>query len=192
MAYPDDGINSVTASPPLHRYISTFYKEIMNKAKYTIITLSLLFSTFALAGVKEKAVELMELMEIRKNIDASMGQISSYMEQMIESQDLDPKAKEAVKAASKKSMAETFQAMKEMNWESMFGEIYSEVFTEEELQGLIDFYKSPVGKKFLEKQPELMDATMTRIQTEMAKFMPMIQEATMTAVQEAMEQSKTE
>ena len=66
------------------------------------------------------------------------------------------------------------------------------MFTEEELQGLIDFYKSPVGNKFLEKQPELMAATMNRMQTEMAKIMPKIQEAAMTAVQEAKEKNQSQ
>jgi len=56
---------------------------------------------------------------------------------------------------------------------------------------IIDFYKSPVGKKMLEKQPELVAATMQRMQTEMAKLMPKIQAATMSAIQDAVEQNQS-
>ena len=67
----------------------------------------------------------------------------------------------------------------------MFAEIYSDVFTEDEIQGIIDFYKSPIGQKMLEKQPELTGATMQKMQVEMAKIMPAIQKAAMEAITEA-------
>jgi len=59
------------------------------------------------------------------------------------------------------------------------------VFTEKELQAVIDFYKSPVGAKFIEKQPELMAQTMQKMQVEMAKIMPKIQADVQKAIQES-------
>jgi hypothetical protein len=163
----------------------------MKRIPYTLLLLFLASFSFASADVNEKASELMKLMEIRKNIDTSMAQVSIYVDQMIDSQELEREVKEAAKAKIKASMAAQVEAMKEMNWESMFGEIYTEVFSEDEIQGLIDFYKSPVGKKMLEKQPELVAATMQRMQTEMAKLMPKIQAATMSAIQDAVEQNQS-
>lgn len=132
-----------------------------------------------------KAVELMKLLEIRKNIDASMAQVMAFSEQMIDSQDLDPEVAAVAKKSSKVSMEATLEAMQNMEWEAMFADIYSKVFTADEIQGLIDFYNAPLGQKLLEKQPELMAATMQKMQIEMSKFMPQIQEAAMKAIQEA-------
>jgi hypothetical protein len=50
---------------------------------------------------------------------------------------------------------------------------------------VIDFYKSPVGAKFIEKQPELMAQTMQKMQVEMAKIMPKIQADVQKAIQES-------
>jgi len=132
-----------------------------------------------------KAIELMKLLEIRKNIDASMAQIMAFSDQMIDSQNLDPEVAALAKKSSKGSMEATIEAMQNMEWEAMFADIYSNVFSAEEIQGLIDFYETPLGKKLLEKQPELMAATMQKMQGEMSKFMPKIQAAAMKAVQEA-------
>jgi hypothetical protein len=41
-------------------------------------------------------------------------------------------------------------------FESQILELYAKAFSEEELHGLIDFYKSPLGSKALEQMPALM------------------------------------
>jgi hypothetical protein len=153
--------------------------------KTLTLILSLFIAGAAFADAHSKAVELMKLMEIRKNIDASMGQIQQFSASMIDSQGLDPEAAAQAKKVAAKSTEVSMNAIKEMNWEGMFAEIYAEVFTEEEIQGMIDFYKSPVGQKMLAKQPELAAATMQKMQVEMAKVMPAIQQAAMEAVAEA-------
>ncbi|WP_018970445.1 DUF2059 domain-containing protein [Rubritalea marina] len=133
-----------------------------------------------------KARELMEVMEMRQNVEKAFGQVIKYNTGMIDQQPgMTPEqkstAKEAVTAATKVSIEE----MLKVDWEGMFAEIYGEVFSVEEVQGLIDFYQSPVGKKFTAKQAELTQATMGRMQMEMAKMMPKIQAATQKAVMDA-------
>lgn len=153
--------------------------------KITLILLPFFMAASVFADAQAKAVELMKLMEIRKNMEASKGQLMQFSRSMVDSQGLSPeKAKEA-KAAASKSTAAAFEAIEQIDWEGMFATVYAEVFTEEEIQGLIDFYKSPVGQKFLDKQPELTTATMQKMQVEMAKVMPQIQQATMQAITEA-------
>lgn len=165
----------------------------MNKTQIVLfLFLFPLLGTLTFADTKEKAVELMKVMEVRKQIDIAMKQVEGFSDKMIEAQNLDPKIKEAAKTASKKSISETLKVMQEIKWENIFADIYTKVFTEEELQGLIDFYKSPLGKKMLEKQPELMAATMNKMQAEMSKFMPKIQEATMSALKEAQQQNQSD
>ena len=65
-----------------------------------------------------------------------------------------------------------------MSWDSikpMFVKIYADNFDEAELQGLIDFYKTPVGQTWIAKQPQIQAATMQA----MAQLMPKIQAAMM-------------
>jgi len=133
----------------------------------------------------EKATELMQLMEITKHLDSTQEQMETFAEQMVASQGLPPEQAKEAKALAKQSMNSTFEAMKSIPWEETFAEIYASVFSEEELQGLIDFYQSPVGQKFLEKQPELMKTTMQKMQGEMAKIMPQIQADIQAAIEEA-------
>ena len=132
----------------------------------------------------EKAKELMKTMQITKNIDASFKQIIKFSEQMVDAQKLTPEQAKQAKTLAKKSMEISFSRMKNIDWEAMFSEIYASVFTEKELQELIAFYKSPIGQKVLEKQPVLMQATMKKMQVEMAKIMPDIQKDIKQAIDE--------
>jgi hypothetical protein len=52
---------------------------------------------------------------------------------------------------------------------------YSEVFTEEELQKMIEFYATPAGQKTLEKMPLLQQKAMLQSQATLKALMPEIQ-----------------
>jgi hypothetical protein len=56
--------------------------------------------------------------------------------------------------------------MKEVQFEDLIDEIYVPIydkyFTEDEIRDLLDFYKSPTGKKMLEKSPDLMRESMQK------------------------------
>ncbi len=146
------------------------------KLKVTLLIAMLAVNIFAAEETKEqKAKELVKLMEVTKAIDSSFSEVSNFSEQMVDAQQLSAEEKEKAKKYAKTSMEKTFKAMKAIDWEKMFADIYAEVFTEDELNELTKFYKSPIGKKLLEKQPELTRATMQKMQMEMSKLMPQIQ-----------------
>lgn len=164
----------------------TIYYKIMK----TILILSLsLFCHFVHAEeqVSAKAKELMALMKVTENVEKSFAQVGKFSDSMIDAQNLTAEEKEKAKELTKSSTDATFKEMLKMDWEGMFAEIYAEVFTDEELQGLIDFYKTPAGQKFIDKQQDLAGATMVRMQQEMSKVMPKIQEAIKKSIQEAKE-----
>ena len=65
---------------------------------------------------------------------------------------------------------------------------YREMFSQEEIDGLIAFYRTPVGQSLVSKQPELMKRTMTIMQQCLAPMMQRIQkmsEATALELQKA-------
>lgn len=156
--------------------------------KKILLTLSIaLFSNIAFADDKstEKATELMSLLKISENVEKSFAQISKLSDGMIDAQNLSDEEKVKAKKLAKSSTETTFKELLKMDWESMFADIYAEVFTADELQGLIEFYKTPVGQKFIDKQIDLQKATMGRMQVEMAKVMPKVQEAIQQSIQDA-------
>lgn len=70
------------------------------------------------------------------------------------------------------------------SWDSLKNDmaaIYAENFTTEELKKLIDFYQTPVGKKFARKNPELARRGsilgMQKVQEHMLELREMIQKA---------------
>jgi hypothetical protein len=69
---------------------------------------------------------------------------------------------------------------KYMSWESMKEDViqsYMEVFTEGELKELTAFYMTPVGKKAIQKLPELMAKGAVRGQQRVEEHLPELQAA---------------
>lgn len=156
------------------------------KLKTTLLIALLTLNVFAAEETKEqKAKELMKIMEVSKVIDSSLAEVSKFTDQMVDAQQLSAEQKVKAKKIAKASVGKTFKAMKAIDWDKMFSEIYAEVFTKDELTELIKFYKSPIGKKFLEKQPQLTSATMQKMQVEMSKVMPQIQKDIQDAITKA-------
>ncbi len=66
----------------------------------------------------------------------------------------------------------------ELSWEKLKDQyiaLYADVFTEAELKGLLAFYESPIGQKFVNKQPELTKRSMILTNRIMLKVVPKMQ-----------------
>ena len=155
--------------------------------KITLLILSVsIFSYTAIADVNnsEKAKELMSIMKIKENVEKMFSEVSKFSDGMIDARNLSEEEKAKAKELTKSSTETIFKEMLKMDWEGMTAEIYAEVFTTDELQGLIDFYKTPIGQKFIDKQLELQKATLGRMQMEMAKVMPKLQQSILESIEE--------
>ena len=76
----------------------------------------------------------------------------------------------------KKKMATLLQG--ELNWEKLepvYVRIYKESFTEEEVAGMLVFYKTPAGQAVVTKMPLVMQKSLQEIQTTVAGLTPQIQ-----------------
>ena len=134
------------------------------------------------------AEELLTLLNVQKNLDATFSQISKMRDQSSSSTNATAEVKE-MQQKMRETMDSEMKAM--VNWDKIkpiFISIYSETFTPEELQGMIAFYKTPIGQKWLEKQPQVQMATMQKMQSIMAEAVPKMQEA----MKRAMEPKKEE
>ncbi len=124
---------------------------------------------------KAAADKLLRAMQVDKMMQSSFDQMAKMQQAMIAQQVSDP----AEQAKTQKAVAAAMESTQaELSWDKiggMFVEIYAEVFTAEEMQKLTEFYQSPIGQKFTEKQPELQAATMQKMQGFMMTLMPKMQ-----------------
>ncbi len=129
------------------------------------------------------AEKLLDLFNMDQTYDQAMKQTMSMAVRMIDGQDLP----EVEKANARKALEASMNvSMEKFSWKRMkdiFIDIYADVLDLEELEGLIAFYESPIGRKFLKKQPQLSLATMEKMQILMEEMMPDLQKAVDEALQ---------
>lgn len=127
------------------------------------------------AARKAKIEEMFRLMNIDRMMQQVMGQMKTMTEQQMSEMKLPPEAQ----AAAQESQDRMMKLIAErMSWEKMkpaYIQLYSEVFTEEEVDGILAFYRSPAGRAMLEKTPLLMTKAMALVQKQVGDIQPEIQ-----------------
>ena len=117
------------------------------------------------------AGQLLDELNMQKMMDSTFDAIPKMQQQMMGSQKMTPEQQDKFN----KQMQTSMQSVKKlMGWDTikpMFVKIYADNFDEGELRGLIDFYKTPVGQAWIQKQPQIQAATMQA----MSQIMPKIQ-----------------
>ena len=140
-----------------------------------LISLLLLFIAAGSVNADESSHEaaarrLLEVSRAADMVDTVYDSMGAQFAGMAEQMGID----ESQRHIYDRHMERVFQVLREeMNWEKMEPYIigaYTEVYSEQELSELADFYESPLGQKFLEKMPELMEATMSVTQSMMSGF----------------------
>jgi uncharacterized protein len=133
---------------------------------------------------RQAAEDLMAATQADQMINAVYAQVDGSFANMVRQMKLSPEQM----AIAEKHMKRSTQVMREeITWAKLKPEItaaYVSVFTEDELKQLIAFYNSPIGKKMVEKMPELMRASMQISQAHMQKILPRIQVISQEMVQE--------
>ncbi|MEZ9337902.1 DUF2059 domain-containing protein [Vibrio splendidus] len=122
--------------------------------------------------------ELLQIMDVDSTLDAVYLQMDSMMADM--SKELE------VSDSERGIFDEYYQGMndlmkKEMSWKKLepaIVTIYSEQFTEAEVEAMIDFYKTEYGKSILKKMPTVTTESMIMTQSVMQQVIPKIQKLT--------------
>jgi len=140
-----------------------------------------LFSPCAFADEISHRAAAEELL-LLSNPDKMMDQVWPHIAAMVDKQFKQMGAPEELRPVLKKYTTKMFNVMQaELGFENLkedFITIYVNTYTESEIRAISDFYKSPAGKSFLEKMPQLMQATMRVTQRNMPRMMQKIQAIT--------------
>jgi hypothetical protein len=121
------------------------------------------------------AIELMAHLDIDQLMASMQGQIetmiSGQLEQMASCEAMRP----ALDAYSRDAGALIADSFSSTDFVPEVARLYVEVFDRTELQELLDFYRSPLGRKMLAKMPELMQGSMAIAEQQVAAITPRIE-----------------
>lgn len=135
----------------------------------TLIAISITANADELSR-RAAALKLLEVSRAAEMIETVYDSMQPQFEAMAEQIGID----EAQRPIFDRHMARVFEVLREeLNWEKMepyMIDAYAEVYTEDELLGLVEFYESPLGQKFMAKMPEMMSVTMEMTQSMMSGF----------------------
>jgi hypothetical protein len=123
--------------------------------------------------------QLLELTQAHRLVDTMMSQMDTVMknamQQATNGQPVPPEAQNIFD----KCHTEVMTVMRQQfSWEKlvpMYVRIYQKSFTQEELDGMIAFYKTPAGQAVITKIPVVMQNSMTEVQQMLAPMMQRIQ-----------------
>jgi uncharacterized protein len=126
------------------------------------------------ASRKEAVLKLLEVTNTRNMLDQVTKSVEGMMKQQVEtvSADLSPEGREVLEGVRKESMKWWSENFSWDQMKDMYTNMYTQVFTEDEINELVQFYQSPLGQKILKKMPELTQAIMQTNQAVVQKKMP--------------------
>jgi hypothetical protein len=147
------------------------------KAIIFFIILSL-FTPYAIADEASRKAAAEELI-ILSNPDQILEQVWAQVGSMFDQQFQQMGAPEEFRPVFKKYTDKMFKVLEaELSFQNMKDDMismYVKTFTESEIRGISEFYKSPAGRAFLEKRSKLLQESMAMTQKRMPQIMPKIQ-----------------
>ena len=165
--------------------------------KMILLALVLLISlpVAASAGDAERrqlAEEFLTVNKVKDQVDMVYAKVEGIIVSQIEVIDI-PEEREKNQLAMQKIARDLLS--EGLSWDALkeeYIQLYTESFTEEELQGIIDFSKSPLGQKMAEKSPILMQKSMEIGRQHAQQLMPQVQAAIQEYMKENIKQEKAE
>jgi len=134
------------------------------------------------ASRRAMAEELLTLMNVQASMEKSMAMVKQMIPAQIEKTMQAMGQTNRIANLSKQTDKMMALMSQELSWDKMKNEfitLYAETFTEDELKGVIAFYRSPAGQAFQSKLPELMKRSMELNQKLMIQIMPKLQTLSM-------------
>ena len=142
----------------------------------------------AKAQENTKTAKIEELLKLT-NAEAMSQQMFGQMRAMTTRQLDTMSGSEEAKAAAAQTVDKLMSRLQErLSWAKMKPEyvrLYDEVYSDEEITGILAFYKSAAGQALLKKMPILMTKSMEIGQRQMSDLMPELQRITRDAAEKS-------
>ena len=152
------------------------------KIRICIIFLLAIFQSTQVLASPPTAASIRELLKVkhaRSALDSMQDKIGGMMKSAVDKE----LAGRPITPAQRKIIDHMEARMagvlrQELSWDvmaPMYIEIYKRTFTEEEIKGMIAFYKSKVGQSVAIKMPVVLTNTMKVVRKRLAVMMPQLQ-----------------
>lgn len=148
-----------------------------------LLALALLFCA-PTVGAQEAAPnetslrELLEVTRARDMTDTMLTQMDAAMKSSMQHAAEGESLNEAQRKVIDEMSAEFVALFKdEMSWEKLEPEtlqVYRESFTQAEVDGMLEFYRSDVGQAVVAKMPSVLESSMSITQARMGTLLPRI------------------
>lgn len=126
------------------------------------------------AGKEVKIEEMLRLSHVDRTVTQMLDQMKTMMTAQMSKADVPAADRKHMDEIQTKIMALMADRLSWEKSKSAYVKIYSETYTESEIDGLLAFYKSPAGQAMIDKMPELMQKSMALSQQMMGDIMPEI------------------
>lgn len=154
-------------------------KTFVRIALAVTLAISPVFAHADDASRHAKAAELMEAMHgekmMKQMMDMVTAQTHSLMDQATTGTEMTPEQHKIMDDYMTKVNAITMEYVSWDKLKPMMIDIYASTYTEEELDGITTFFKSPAGQAYLAKAPQMAMAMMGRMMDNMKDMMPRVQ-----------------
>ncbi|MGD0777051.1 MAG: DUF2059 domain-containing protein [Candidatus Solibacter sp.] len=111
------------------------------------------------ADEASKSAKAEELLQLTQG-DQMMKMMEPMMKGMLAQADKDIPAEQRAKVGEMQEKIMALVAVSLNRAKPALAKVYTDTYTEEEIDGILAFYKSPAGKAFLQKMPEVMQRSM--------------------------------
>jgi hypothetical protein len=160
-------------------------------SKFILFLASLVFTASVHAAPASDASidTLLTITKVERMLDGMFASLDPMMRQMtagmLKGQKLSTGQQRSLDNMMTKMTAVMRDEMSWANMRPMYLQIYRETFTQEEVEGMIAFYRTPVGVATIDKMPAAMQKSMTLMQARMGPMMERMNAALQQAVAEA-------
>ncbi len=124
----------------------------------------------------ESVKTLLEVTKTEAMIDQAYASVEQFTRQGIAQEIAGKKLTDEQRRVIERAPSKVAEVVRsELSWEKMqpiYIAIYQEAFTQAEIDGLIEFYRGPVGQSFISKMPIVINRSMQIMQTQMQSIMP--------------------
>lgn len=129
------------------------------------------------ASKRAKIEELFQLTDVERVIGQVLGQVRSMQAAQTERMAMSAEGRSRAREIQDRIQAVVARSLSWDKIKPQYVALYAETFTEEEIDGMLAFYRSPAGRAMLEKMPVLMQKSgaltlqmMKEIQPEITKI----------------------
>jgi hypothetical protein len=154
------------------------------KQPFLALLLSLSIAPLAHADDASKRAKVEDLIQVTR-LSQLMGQMTNQMTARMKTMADQQSANRRFTPAQQKLITDYVTQIQTItqnavSWEKIkptVTQLYIDTYTDQELDGILAFYRSPAGQALIAKSPQLMTRTMQIVQTQMNEIQPQLQHA---------------